>query len=432
MSPRAGGRRNRSKTSTVTERASHLRDIRSNRNENDGPIDARRIAAKALDMGDIINKVRNKIVERGGSNGMRSIAKLLAIMDDNGDKRLSKDELKYGLRDYGVNLTLTELEQVFLYFDRDQNGFIDVNEFLVGIRGDLNDRRKRIVRFAFNLLDKDQSGEVNVDEILLCYDLNWHPEVRAGKMTVKEAARDFMKQWDRQEVDGKITVTEFEDYYKELSASIDDDDYFELMIRNAWRIAGGEGMASNTANKRVLVTNKGGSQSIQTIDQELGMRRGDKDDMRARLGRQGVQAEGIELYGGYEDVQQAKPGRNMPVRGQGQGRPQNPGADGSNGRPSNAIPRARPVHKQRMEAWLEAPSYGDQALPDDYDEFRYEARRGQARASPRQTAQGFDPFDVLHKLLYSPPVSIEMLCTKLQVSSVSSDPRVAQGAFIKR
>ena len=38
-----------------------------------------------------------------------------------------------------------------------------------------------------------------------------------------------------------------------MSASIDLDDYFELMIRNAWHIPGGEGWCANTANKRVLV-----------------------------------------------------------------------------------------------------------------------------------------------------------------------------------
>ncbi|RYG62823.1 DUF4496 domain-containing protein, partial [archaeon] len=229
-------------------------------------VDARQVAAKALNVNDIVNKVRTKIIERGGSNGIRSVAKLLSIMDDNGDKRLNKEELRYGLRDFGIDLTPTELEQVFMYFDRDRNGFIDLTEFLVGIKGDINERRRSIVRQAFNLLDKDSSGEVSVDEVLQCYDLTWHPEVRAGKMTVQEAARDFMKTWDRQEVDGKITFDEFEDYYKEISASIDDDDYFELMIRNAWRIAGGTGMAANTANRRVLVTNKDGSQSVQTIE----------------------------------------------------------------------------------------------------------------------------------------------------------------------
>jgi calcyphosin len=121
-----------------------------------------------------------------------------------------------------------------------------------------------------------------------------------GKKTVQEAAREFMKQWDRHDNDGTVSYEEFEDYYKELSASIDGDDYFELMIRNAWRIPGGTGAAANTANKRVLVTNKDGSQSIQTIEQELGMKPGDKEDMRARLARQGVHAENIEMHGGVD------------------------------------------------------------------------------------------------------------------------------------
>jgi calcyphosin len=43
-----------------------------------------------------------------------------------------------------------------------------------------------------------------------------------------------MSQWETQKIDGIVTMDEFMDYYKDISASIEDDDYFELMIRNAY------------------------------------------------------------------------------------------------------------------------------------------------------------------------------------------------------
>ena len=39
-------------------------------------------------------------------------------MDQNGDKRLDRNEMKYGLQDYGIELNNRELDDLFTYFDR--------------------------------------------------------------------------------------------------------------------------------------------------------------------------------------------------------------------------------------------------------------------------------------------------------------------------
>lgn len=36
--------------------------------------------------------------------------------------------------------------------------------------------------------------------------------------------------------DGIVTMDEFLDYFKDVSASIDRDDYFALMMQNSWKI----------------------------------------------------------------------------------------------------------------------------------------------------------------------------------------------------
>jgi len=38
--------------------------------------------------------------------------------------------------------------------------------------------------------------------------------------------------------DGKVNLEEFVEYYRNLSCSIDDDNYFALMINNSWNVTG--------------------------------------------------------------------------------------------------------------------------------------------------------------------------------------------------
>jgi hypothetical protein len=80
-----------------------------------------------------------------------------------------------------------------------------------------------------------------------------------------------------------------------------------------------QGQAANTANRRVLVTDKNGKQSVQTINDELGMNGKDMGEVKRRLGKQGVDMSNVEMYGSG-DNRMDKPtsfrrGANLPGTG---------------------------------------------------------------------------------------------------------------------
>lgn len=100
----------------------------------------------------------------------------------------------------------------------------------------MNERRRRLVNQAYDKLDADGSGIVDIDDIRMTYNADRHPDVRAGKRTAEEVLQEFLDTFDVGTRDGKVTRDEFEQYYENVSASIDDDDYFQLMMWNAWEL----------------------------------------------------------------------------------------------------------------------------------------------------------------------------------------------------
>ena len=124
---------------------------------------------------------------------------------------------------------------------------------------------------------------------LKAYDVSQNPFVVAGVMKAEEALQDLLSVYDNARCrDGKVTWQEFCEYYRDLSASIESDVEFELMVRNAWHISGGEGACANTSNIRVLVTHTDGSQEVVEVKDDLGMSRKDMKKIEEKLASQGV------------------------------------------------------------------------------------------------------------------------------------------------
>ena len=267
-------------------------DIKDSRNrtvENSNDVSSSpKLPGSKLALQALLARMRNEIVKRNGNQGIKNMGRLFRIMDDTGDRRLSPGELSSGLQDYGISVSRAEVNMIYAHFDEDGSGSISFDEFLEALAADMSTRRVELVKKAYQKLDKDGSGQVTRADIEEAYDVSQNPEVISGKITPDEAFRKFMAQWETDKVDGIITLDEFMKYYQSVSASVDRDDYFELMIRNAWHISGGSGVSENTTCRRVLVTFKNGTEAVKEIADDLGIGPRDFDRMRARLHRQGV------------------------------------------------------------------------------------------------------------------------------------------------
>jgi len=212
----------------------------------------------------VLQKIRDTLKARG-ANGIRGLGLVFRRMDNNGDRKMDRHEFMWGLRENGHNLSPSEFERIFKFFDKNNDGKLSYDEFLGGIRGPMNDFRKGFVQLAFNKLDKTGDGIVDVNDLVGTYDVSFHPKFKSGEMSRNEILGEFMAQWDTCVKDGKVSFEEFCGYYDDVSASIDEDDYFELMMRNAWHIAGGEGQSANTSIPRHLVTGADGKQRVEMV-----------------------------------------------------------------------------------------------------------------------------------------------------------------------
>ncbi|RHY91356.1 hypothetical protein DYB37_003629 [Aphanomyces astaci] len=197
-----------------------------------------------------------------------------------------------------------ELEGLFDRYDEDLNGTLSYVEFAsvifgtngvskpsshVKSIGGMGKRRILLVRQAFHLLDESKDGTVTVDEIASRFDTSHHPDILSGRLKPVDVLRQFLAVFEGQsDTNGVVTWHEFLNYYRDLGAGIENDDEFELIVRNAWHMSGGEGWCENSTCRRVLVTHSDGSQRVCEIQNDLGIGPKDKTKMVRQLLLQGV------------------------------------------------------------------------------------------------------------------------------------------------
>jgi Ca2+-binding EF-hand superfamily protein len=190
-------------------------------------------------------KFREAVAKRG-VRGIMSLRRSFMIADDNNDKTIDFNEFKKLIQDYRIPIGEKDIKGCFDEFDTDRSGAIDYDEFCRGIVGEMNDFRMNLAKRAFKLMDKDNSGQIDINDIRGVYNAKFHPDVKKGKKTEDEVLAEFLDTFEyhfnllnsNKSKDRTITMEEWIEYYNNISMSIDNDEYFALMMNNAWNMDG--------------------------------------------------------------------------------------------------------------------------------------------------------------------------------------------------
>ena len=108
---------------------------------------------------------------------------------------------------------------------------------------------------AFEILDKDGSGQISVKDIKHLYDVTKHKDFIEGTKTKEEVIEEFLDSFDgaKGNNDGVITKKEWDDYYTDLSMSLPTDEYFVQMMESVWGITEDEDSEANQEYVREFV-----------------------------------------------------------------------------------------------------------------------------------------------------------------------------------
>lgn len=153
-----------------------------------------------------------------------------------GGTKLDREDLKSCLLDWGITTPTAYLDTMVDLCDDGKLGLIDISDFISLLRGPLNSFRENLLSNVFTKIDKSKQGYISISEIEQNFIGKNHPLVTIGGYTEKEALKHILKAFEiHGKLPTKVSFMKFCSYYADLSATIDDDNYFESIVIGNWR-----------------------------------------------------------------------------------------------------------------------------------------------------------------------------------------------------
>ena len=106
-------------------------------------------------------------------------------------------------------------------------------------------KRKILIQKVFNSFNKNQNGKILITDIKNRFNPGGHPDVVGGVKTENKILSEFLDALETFReynhnlhggYDFNMSFQEFNEFYNEISMTIEDDNYFENMINNCYNM----------------------------------------------------------------------------------------------------------------------------------------------------------------------------------------------------
>eukprot|EP00697_Spironema_sp_BW2_P004523 gnl/Spiro4/16146_TR8681_c0_g1_i1.p1 gnl/Spiro4/16146_TR8681_c0_g1~~gnl/Spiro4/16146_TR8681_c0_g1_i1.p1 ORF type:complete len:328 (+),score=83.07 gnl/Spiro4/16146_TR8681_c0_g1_i1:39-1022(+) len=221
----------------------------SSRRSPSAPASASAVPATRGSQNELPERVEALIIRLRGLvqtlSGFRDLANQFAAVDSTHSNSVSLAEFRDVVASAGMRLTPKESLSLVEYFSAgpDRIAYFD---FISALRGVLSDRRIALIRQAFNFLDPERAGRVPFSLVRQRFNAPADPEVRCGRKTADQATDSFVRSWRGyyDEISATVTLDDFLDYYRDVSASCPSDEQFVQVLSQTFRIGSLERLVS--------------------------------------------------------------------------------------------------------------------------------------------------------------------------------------------
>ena len=187
----------------------------------------------------LLQKLKSKININNGITYYTFMKELNYYQNQN-DKTININTCFFLIKKLGIDFKLYDLIELFKCIDKINFDKTKTEELLKLIRGEINIKRKTLIQNVFNYNDKEQKGKITLKEIKNLYNAKMHPDVYVGYKKENDVYKEFLYTFNTfcefYEIDEYITCEEFIEYYKGISASIVEDNYFDDILNGVWNI----------------------------------------------------------------------------------------------------------------------------------------------------------------------------------------------------